>query len=130
VPGVSAGIVRGWLSTAPFLISMGLPEEVEPLLCTHMWRTLREMPESKTNRVHLRVAAGDDDLFRSAAAAAHESLSEFLVESGRERAERLLADRTRFVLSPTEWRKFTAALDRPAREIPELVELFRRPRPE
>ena len=80
--------------------------------------------------MHLRVAAGDDELFRSAAAAADESLSEFLVESGRERAERVLADRTRFVLSPTEWREFTAALDRPAREITALVELFRRSPPE
>jgi uncharacterized protein (DUF1778 family) len=52
------------------------------------------------------------------------------VESGRERAERVLADRTRFVLSPAEWRIFVAALDRPAHEIPALVELFRRPRPE
>lgn len=87
------------------------------------------MPEAKTERVHLRVAAKDDELFRTAAAAANESLSEFLVESGRERAERLLADRTRFVLSAHQWRKFTAALDRSPREIPELVELLRRPRP-
>jgi uncharacterized protein (DUF1778 family) len=55
--------------------------------------------ETKTERVHLRVAASDDQLFRSAAAATQESLPEFLVESGRERAERVLADRTRFVLS-------------------------------
>ena len=88
------------------------------------------MAETKTQRVHLRVAASDDELFRVAAAAAHESLSEFLVEGGRERAERLLADRARFVLSPRQWRDFGAALDRPPREIPELVELFRRPRPE
>lgn len=88
------------------------------------------MSETKTQRLHLRVAAGDDELFRSAAAAARESLSEFLVESGRERAERVLADRTRFVLSPADWREFTAALDRPPRETPALVELLRRPRPE
>ena len=88
------------------------------------------MPETKTERVHLRVAPSDDELFRSAAAAANESLSEFLVESGRERAERLLADQTGFVLSRAQWREFTAALDRPPREIPELVELFRRRRPE
>jgi uncharacterized protein (DUF1778 family) len=98
--------------------------------CTHTWRTLSLVAETKNQRVHLRVAARDDELFRSAAAAANESLSEFLVESGRERAERVLADRTRFVLSPAQWRKFTAALDRDPREIPELVELFRRPRPE
>jgi uncharacterized protein (DUF1778 family) len=88
------------------------------------------MSETKTQRVHLRVGASDDELFRSAAAASHESLSEFLVESGRERAERILADRTRFVLSATQWRAFTAALDRPARETPAVVELFGRPRPE
>jgi uncharacterized protein (DUF1778 family) len=88
------------------------------------------MAETKTQRVHLRVAASDDQLFRTAAAAANQSLSEFLVESGRERAERLLADRKRFVLSAADWRKFTAALDRPPREIPELIELFRRSRPE
>jgi uncharacterized protein (DUF1778 family) len=62
------------------------------------------MSETKIQRVHLRVAASDDELFRSAAAATHESLSEFLVESGRERAERVLADRTRFVLAPADWR--------------------------
>lgn len=88
------------------------------------------MPETKSQRVHLRVAQSDDELFRNAAAATHESLSEFLVESGRERAERVLADRTRFALSPADWRAFTAALDRPARELPAVVELFRRPRPE
>jgi uncharacterized protein (DUF1778 family) len=86
--------------------------------------------ETKTQRVHLRVAASDDELLRSAAAASHESLSEFLVESGRERAERVLTDRTRFVLASADWRVFTAALDRPAREIPAVVELFRRSRPE
>lgn len=84
----------------------------------------------KTQRMHLRVAATDDELFRSAAAAAQESLSEFLVESGRERAERVLADRTRFALPAAEWRAFTRALDRPARVVPEIVELFRRSRPE
>ena len=80
--------------------------------------------------MHLRVAADDDRLFRDAAAAAHESLSEFLVESGRERAERVLSERTQFVLGPEEWEAFTAALDRPARLISNAVELFRRPAPE
>jgi uncharacterized protein (DUF1778 family) len=88
------------------------------------------MPPTKTQRVHLRVAVSDDNLLRSAAAAEHQTLSDFLLESGRERAERVLADRTRFVLSPAEWRRFSGALDRPARENPAFVELFRRSRPE
>jgi len=87
------------------------------------------MPELKTQRVNLRVASQDDVLFRRAAEVADESLSEFLVESGRERAERLLADRTRFVLSESDWTAFAEALDRPAQADPALVELFQRRRP-
>jgi len=88
------------------------------------------MAEVKTRRVNLRVAERDDNLFRRAAEVAEESLSEFLVEGGRERAERLLADRTQFVLSEEQWAAFTAALNRPAQANPELIELFRRARPE
>jgi uncharacterized protein (DUF1778 family) len=88
------------------------------------------MPETKTKRVNLRVAEQDDDLLRRAAGYAEQSLSEFLVASGRERAQRLLADRTRFVLSEEQWAAFNAELDRPARTTPELVELLSRKRPE
>lgn len=87
------------------------------------------MSSLKSERVNLRVAARDDALFRRAASVAEESLSEFLVESGRERAERLLADRSRFELSEEEWDVFVAALDRPAQPDARLVELFQRPRP-
>ncbi len=88
------------------------------------------MAETRTQRVNLRVTGSDNELFRRAASATDESLSEFLVESGRERAERLLADRNRFVLSESEWVAFNDALDRPAKVRPELVELMNRPRPE
>ena len=86
--------------------------------------------ETKSGRLQLRIAPADDELFRKAADEQSESLSEFLVESGRERAARVLADRTHFVLSPREWDAFVAALDEPGKPRPELVELFRRPRPE
>ncbi|MBK5221152.1 MAG: DUF1778 domain-containing protein [Thermoleophilia bacterium] len=52
------------------------------------------------------------------------------VESGRERAERLLADRTRFVLDPESWQQLVVAMDRPAKARPELARLFSRARPE
>ena len=90
----------------------------------------QRVTQTKTHRVHLRVAADDDELLRSAAASAQQTLSEFLIESGRERAERLLGDRTRFVLPDAEWDRFAGALDRPARKNQALVELFRRARPE
>jgi len=88
------------------------------------------MSELKAHRLNVRIASADDALFRRAASAARESLSEFLIESARERAERLLADRTRFVLSDEQWSAFSDALDRSGGTTSEIVELFRRPRPE
>lgn len=88
------------------------------------------MAELKSQRVNLRMRARDDELFRRAAATAEETLSEFLVESGRERAERLLADRTRFALPTEQWDAFVAALDKPPRVDPVIVDLLQRPRPE
>lgn len=88
------------------------------------------MSATKTARVNLRVAPADDVLLRQAADLLGETLSEFLIESGRERAERLVADRTRFVLDDAAWTAFNDALDRPAEVKPELHELFARARPE
>ena len=88
------------------------------------------MSATKTGRVNLRVAPDDDQLLRQAAELTGESLSEFLVSSGRERAERLVADRTRFVLEPSDWATFCEALDRPAQVSTAVRELFERPRPE
>jgi uncharacterized protein (DUF1778 family) len=88
------------------------------------------MSATKTARVNLRVAPADDILLRQAAELLGETLSEFLIESGRERAERVVADRTRFVLDAAAWSAFNEALDRPAEIKPELCDLFARPRPE
>lgn len=87
-------------------------------------------PATKTTRRNLRLAPTDDALFREAAAAVGESVTEFLVESGRERAEMILADRTEFVLDAAAWKAFGDALDRPAEVKPAVVDLLRRPRPE
>lgn len=88
------------------------------------------MANLKTSRLNLRLAERDESLFRKAASLADETLSEFLLESARERAERLLADRVEFVLDDEAWDAFTKALDRPAQGRVEVLELFARPRPE
>jgi uncharacterized protein (DUF1778 family) len=87
------------------------------------------MSPTKTARLNLRVAPADDVLLRQAAELVGETLSEFLIESGRERAERLVADRTRFVLDEAAWTAFNEALDRPAEVNSQVRELFTRPRP-
>jgi uncharacterized protein (DUF1778 family) len=81
-------------------------------------------------RVNLRIEREDRALFTRAATLHRESLTEFLVESGRERAERLLADRTSFRIESDDWQELIAAMDRPAQARPELARLFSRPRPE
>jgi uncharacterized protein (DUF1778 family) len=84
----------------------------------------------KTKRLNLRVEAEDRALFDTAANAQRETMTQFLVESGRERAERLLADRTAFRVDSEDYKTIVAAMDRPARVRPELVSLFNRARPE
>lgn len=89
------------------------------------------MAKAKTKgRVDLRIEAQDRALFDRAAEIQRETLTQFLVEGGRERAERLLADRTRFSVSTEEWEAMQTAMDRPAQVRPELAKLFSRARPE
>jgi uncharacterized protein (DUF1778 family) len=85
--------------------------------------------DAKTARRNLRVSPADDELFQAAAASVGESVSEFLVESARTRAEMVLADRTEFALNAKDWRAFHAALERPARIKPAVVKTIRRRRP-
>jgi uncharacterized protein (DUF1778 family) len=80
----------------------------------------------KVRRLSLRVEDRDRELFDRAADANRETLTQFLVAGGRERAERLLADRTRFQLAPDDWEKLVAIMDREARPNPRLAKLFSR----
>jgi uncharacterized protein (DUF1778 family) len=84
---------------------------------------------AKSERMQFRVSQEDQVLFRAVADLRHESVTEFVVESARERAERLLADRTHFALDAERWAIFQEALERPAEAKPALVELFKRPDP-
>jgi uncharacterized protein (DUF1778 family) len=88
------------------------------------------MATPKTQRLNLRIEKEDEALFKRAAMVQRESLTQFLVESGRERAELLLADRTSFRVDSEAWQEIVAAMDRPAKAQPQLAKLFSRPRPE
>jgi uncharacterized protein (DUF1778 family) len=88
------------------------------------------VPAPKTQRLNLRIEKDDEALFKQAALVHRESLTQFLVESGRERAERLLADRTSFSVDSDAWQEVVAVMDHPAKARPELAKLFSRPRPE
>lgn len=76
-------------------------------------------------RWDFRVAVATDELVRQAAELTDRTLTEFVVGAAAVEAEHVLADRTRFVLPPAEWKRFTAALDRPPRDNPALTRLLR-----
>jgi uncharacterized protein (DUF1778 family) len=87
------------------------------------------MASIKSGRLEIRIAPEDRARFDSAAEASGKSLSEFMVESGRERADRVLADRTVFSLDAESWDAFVRELDRPPRENEKLSRLLSAKRP-
>ncbi len=85
------------------------------------------MTTTKEHRLNVRLRAADDDLIRRAAETVGQTVTEFLTTSAVERAHDVLASQRSFVLDDDAWARFSAALDRPVRPDPRLVELFARP---
>ena len=78
-------------------------------------------------RWDFRIAPSADSLVRRAALSTDRTLTDFVVDAAVLEAERVLADRTRFVLEPDQWARFVQILDRPPQENPGLKRLFSRP---
>jgi uncharacterized protein (DUF1778 family) len=81
--------------------------------------------KKQSARVNLRIAPGIKANLSKAAEASGQTLTDFVVESAVTSAESVLAGRTRFSLSPKNWRKFNELLDSPPRQIPALKRLLR-----
>ncbi len=80
----------------------------------------------KATRWSFRVSPEADEIVRQAASASHRNLTDFVQGAALIEAERILADRTRFVLDSEDWGHFVELLDRPEQEKPALEELFSR----
>ncbi len=78
-------------------------------------------------RWDFRVDPETDRLVRQAAEAAERTLTDFVVDAAVVEAERLLADRTQFVLEAEQWDRFVELLDRSPHENPGLEKLFSTP---
>jgi uncharacterized protein (DUF1778 family) len=78
-------------------------------------------------RWDFRVASDTDQLVREAAERADRTLTDFVVDAAIVEAERVLADRTAFVLPAEQWSRFVELLERPPREQPGLSKLFSKP---
>jgi uncharacterized protein (DUF1778 family) len=68
---------------------------------------------TRTEKLDLRLTRQAKRALQAAAAVAHRSVSEFVLESALARADEALADRRSFGLSATQWKAFLAALDAP-----------------
>src|SRR5271169_2640390 len=81
----------------------------------------------KSKRINLRASAAQEQLLRGVARRKGKTMTEFIVESACEAAERETADEKEFRVSPEKWEAFLAALERPARVHPRLRRLFAKP---
>ncbi|HQY30832.1 MAG TPA: DUF1778 domain-containing protein [Thermomicrobiales bacterium] len=81
----------------------------------------------RTDKLDLRISPQDKQTLISAAAAARQPVSEFVLRSALAQAEETLADRHRFGLSADDWDAFQAALDAPTRSLPRIETLFAKP---
>ncbi len=81
----------------------------------------------KPARLNLRIAAGDDELIRSAAEATGRSVTEYVTRAAIERALHDVADRRHFALDDEQWDRFIAALDVPPRFNQRLANLLTQP---
>ncbi len=76
----------------------------------------------------LRVNASSDALVREAAASVGVSVATFVEQSAVVRAEAVLAAHRATDLGLSPWSRFFEALDEAPAAVPELVDLFSRPR--
>lgn len=83
--------------------------------------------QAKSVRIDVRASTPVKHLLQEAARAAHKNVSEFLLDAGIVAANQMLADRSRFELSPEKWQAFQTALDQPVAAKPKLKKLLTKP---
>jgi uncharacterized protein (DUF1778 family) len=84
---------------------------------------------AKTSRIELRASEDDRELLDRAATALGTDRSAFLLAQGRLAAQRVLADRERFLLNDEAAQEWERINSRPARTLPGLARLLERPSP-
>jgi uncharacterized protein (DUF1778 family) len=87
------------------------------------------MPSCTTRieKLDLRLTREATRALQAAAAATHQSVSEFVLESALARADEVLANQGAFALDASQWKAFMAALDAPHGRLPRLERLLTEP---
>lgn len=84
---------------------------------------------TRDQRMNIRASAQQQLLIRRAAEATDSTVTDFILDSALETAERVLADRKWFVVSEEQWVEFQTLLDAPLEPMPKLGRLLRRESP-
>ena len=84
-------------------------------------------PETRNEKVEVRLTPSAKRTLQSAALAMRRSVSEFVLESALARAEESLPDRQHFGLTKPHWDAFQKALAAPPRPSRRLARLLREP---
>lgn len=87
---------------------------------------MKASPDLKQDRIELRATSRQVREIGEAAAAAHKTRSDFMLEASMLEAQRVLADRRSFLLGDAERDEFLRLLDRPPAAKPRLRALFER----
>jgi uncharacterized protein (DUF1778 family) len=91
--------------------------------------TAQHRGSTRDTRLNLRVTSAQAELIRQAAAAADQTVTEFVVGSSAAAAQRVLADRRWFALDQQAWADFEELLARPVVDTPRLKARLNAPDP-
>jgi uncharacterized protein (DUF1778 family) len=78
----------------------------------------------RRHRIEMRVTADQEALIRRAASLAEESVTAFVLGTATERARKLVEAQHTVTLPNEMFDRFYAALDEPAKLVPEIVALL------
>lgn len=87
------------------------------ILCVYMegliMADMTTEARAKSERINLRATARQEALLRRAAAATDHTMTDFILDSAVEQAERILADRRWFTATEDQFNEFLRLLDAP-----------------
>jgi len=92
----------------------------------------RETVSTKTSRdqrLNFRTSVYQELMIRRAAEATDSTMTDFILGSVLESAERVLADRKWFIANDEQWAEFQSLLEAPLKPMPKLDRLLRRKSP-
>lgn len=84
---------------------------------------------TKSQRIDLRASEGQALVLRQAASLTETTMTDFILESAVERAEKVVADRRWFVANQAHWDEFQRLLDEPLPSTAKFERLAARPSP-